>query len=367
MKKRRKANKYRIAGAIILLLLVISGGTFAVVRAQQAERAYTALKGKEKAAEETATKSRNLSDIEEAQKLADQLHEGDKKLADKRLNKLKSDLMSLNNAKMAVDKAHQKPTDADVALAEKLVNQLSDEDLATDKAKLEQTLKADKELLAKNKAAAAAKAEAAKVAKETQNAKLIALTFDDGPNPTTTPQLLQTLKAKGVVATFFALGNAAQANPDLIKQEAAQGNEVASHTWDHKDLQSLSPAAAKQEIESAHNLIDKLTGQTVNLFRPPYGSYNKTTLSLTNLSAVNWSVDTNDWRYNSSAPVVQNALAAAHPGAIILMHDIHPWSVAAVPQIIDSLKAQGYRFVTVSKLLEARAGGAQPGQVYFGQ
>ncbi|WP_337970384.1 polysaccharide deacetylase family protein, partial [Virgibacillus salexigens] len=117
-------------------------------------------------------------------------------------------------------------------------------------------------------------------------------------------------------------------------------------------------------IESANQLINKITGKNVTLFRPPYGSYNKSVLRQTNLSAVNWTVDTNDWRYRTSAPVVQNVSTYAHDGAIILMHDIHQWSVDAVPQIIKNLKAQGYTFVTVSTLLTVQDGGAKAQQVY---
>lgn len=130
---------------------------------------------------------------------------------------------------------------------------------------------------------------------------------------------------------------------------------------------TLSPDQQKQEIESANQLINKITGKNVTLFRPPYGSYNKSVLSQTNLSAVNWTVDTNDWRYRTSAPVVQNVSTYAHDGAIILMHDIHQWSVNAVPQIIKNLKAQGYTFVTVSTLLTVQDGGAKAQQVYFGR
>ncbi|GBG96690.1 polysaccharide deacetylase family protein [Lactococcus termiticola] len=368
---KKKYNYRNITIAVIALLVIGIGGTGLAIKLNHDQQVYAALKSKEADAEEKAKKSRKPEDIQLAQKLADELKDGDKTVATEHIKDLKSDLIKLNNASSAVDKADAKPTEEDTSLAQKLVDQLSSDYLSKDKEGLQKRLDKDKEVVAKQKEAAeAAKkaaAEAAKVAEETKGQKLIALTFDDGPNPQTTPGLLQTLKSKGVVATFFALGQQAQANPDIIKQEAAAGNEVASHTWDHKDLTTLSPGAAKQEILSAHDTINSLSGQNTNIFRPPYGSYNQSTLALTDLAAVNWSIDTNDWRYNSPAPVVQNAMSAAHPGAIILMHDIHPWSVAAVPQIIDQLKAQGYTFVTVTKLLEARDGGVQAHQVYFGQ
>lgn len=195
--------------------------------------------------------------------------------------------------------------------------------------------------------------------------KLIALTFDDGPNPTTTPQLLEILESKKVPVTFFALGENAQKYPDIIKQEAKNGHEVASHTWDHKDLQRLSVEEQKKEILNANQLINKITGQDISLYRPPYGSYNDNILKVTPLTIVNWSVDTNDWRYNTSEPVIENALNYAYDGSIILMHDIHSWSVEAVPQIIDDLHKQGYTFVTVSTLIEIHSGKITPQTAYF--
>ncbi|MCI3861380.1 polysaccharide deacetylase family protein [Lactococcus garvieae] len=198
------------------------------------------------------------------------------------------------------------------------------------------------------------------------NQKLIALTFDDGPNPATTPHLLDILKENNVKATFFTLGQKAQLSPDIVKREAKEGHEVGSHTWDHEDLLTCSPKEQKEEIERASNLVGQISGQKQTLFRPPYGNFNKEILSLTNLSAINWSVDTNDWRYTSSDPVVQNTLMYAHDGAIILLHDIHSWSVDAVPEIINELKKENYKFVTVSELLK-KEGGIKKQQVYYGE
>ncbi|MDR0297419.1 MAG: polysaccharide deacetylase family protein [Streptococcaceae bacterium] len=196
--------------------------------------------------------------------------------------------------------------------------------------------------------------------------KYIALTFDDGPNGATTPSILKTLKAEGVQGTFFVLGQQAQSYPNIVKQAAADGNEVSSHTWDHKDLTTLTAAQQKQEITSAQNLIEKLTGKHVPFFRPPYGNFNAATKSATNNALIYWGIDTNDWRYSTAAPVVQNALTAAHSGAILLMHDIHPVDVDALPQIIEGLKKQGYSFVTVSQLIEIQNGSITPGHVYYG-
>lgn len=406
----------KIGGILLVVVVLVAAiGGVLIFKHQQdvkaahvrQEKIYQALQKKEQLAFKTAYDSGKASDIARAESLIDKLHKQDKVGAEKKVQVLKADLADIASARTAVAQAQKLQNDDSVAAAQTQVNQLTTPYESKDKAALQATLSAVKQKVAAAQAAAekakklaAAKALAAKKAEEAKAAaeklaaqkaaqakaaaattnnvssaspvpagkKLIALTFDDGPNPATTPTLLATLQRENVHVTFFALGQEAQANPSIIKQEAAMGNEVASHTWDHADLTTLSPAAQTQEIMSAHNLINQLTGQNVMLFRPPYGSYSKTTLSLTNLTAVCWSVDTNDWRYvNNTQAVVNNALSGAHDGAIILIHDIHYWSVAAVPQIIDSLKAQGYTFVTVSQLLQARDGGAKAQQVYFGQ
>lgn len=197
--------------------------------------------------------------------------------------------------------------------------------------------------------------------------KWVALTFDDGPNPATTPHLLDILKSNHIKATFFVLGQEAQLSPELVKREATEGHEVGTHTWDHADLLSCSPKEQKEEITKASRLVEKITGQKQTIFRPPYGNFNSEILSLTSLSAINWSIDTNDWRYTSSEPVIENAVNDAHDGSIILLHDIHSWSVNAVPEIIKELKDQNYKFVTVSELLKKEEGGIKQHHVYYGQ
>lgn len=205
------------------------------------------------------------------------------------------------------------------------------------------------------------------IKKKYQDKKIIALTFDDGPNAETTPLLLKELKDNKVKATFFPLGENAKRYPDIIKNESREGHEVSSHTWDHKDLTTLTKEEQRDEILSAHNLVTRLTGKGIPYYRPPYGSFNKTTVSLSDLNILLWSVDTNDWKLvNDSSGVVQNAVSTAHDGAIILLHDIHPWSVNAVIDIIKELRKQNYIFVTVSDLLISRYNGVGVSKVYTG-
>lgn len=349
------------------LLLIVVAGVGAYYYGQEVHKqniAYEKKVAKAEKAKELAYSSRKTSDIDGAKKLIVELHDKDKASLSKSMKQLINYLADIDKVSKAVAKEHENITEDGIKEAEKELELLNASYEKTDKEKLMKQLDADKQVLAERKKEAE---QLAKMKDELANQKLIALTFDDGPNPTTTPQLLKTLSAANVPATFFALGEEAKAYPNIIKEEADRGNEVASHTWDHKDLVTLSAEQQKEEIESANQLVNQITGKNVTFFRPPYGSYNKSVLSQTNLSAVNWSVDTNDWRYRTSAPVVQNVSTYAHDGAIILMHDIHQWSVDAVPQIIQNLKAQGYTFVTVSTLLAVRDGGMKPQQVYFGR
>ena len=373
MKQKRngKSKKFKKGFWIFIVIMVLAllglaglGKHYYDKGVRERKIAYEKQVTRAEKAKDKAYDSRKESDITNAKKLIDQLQPKEKEALNKSIVQLKTYLADIDKVSKIVDKEHQDISDDGVKRAEQALELLSAPYEKADKERLSKEVEADKQLLAERKKEAE---RLLSVQQQLANQKLIALTFDDGPNPNTTPQLLKTLSEAKVPVTFFALGQQAQRYPDIIKQEAEMGNEVASHTWDHKDLVTLSAEQQKEEIESASQLINKITGKDVTLFRPPYGSYNNSVLNQTDLSAVNWSVDTNDWRYRTSAPVVQNALTYAHDGAIILMHDIHPWSVEAVPQIIQSLKAQGYTFVTVSTLLEVRNGGAKAHQVYFGR
>lgn len=185
--------------------------------------------------------------------------------------------------------------------------------------------------------------------------KVVALTFDDGPHPKLTPQLLDVLQREGVHATFFVLGNLAAAHPAILQRMAAEGHEVANHSWDHPRLPRLSEEKFAQQIRKTSEIIERNTGQKVTLMRPTYGLYNeRVEHALINdygLDIILWSVDPNDWKKPGASVVTRRLVSGAHPGAILLAHDIHPGTIAAMPQAIAQLKAQGYQFATVSELL----------------
>ena len=185
-----------------------------------------------------------------------------------------------------------------------------------------------------------------------KNKKYVALTFDDGPSPVTTPQLLRTLKNKNVKATFFMLGNSVRANPGVARQVKNDGHEIASHSYSHPQLTSLSSQQVSQQMKDADREIVKATGVLPKSFRPPYGAINWTVSNAARKPAIMWSIDTRDWESRNPVAINQVVNQNIHNGAIILLHDIHQPSINSVPQMIDNLRRQGYEFVTVDDLLQ---------------
>lgn len=190
--------------------------------------------------------------------------------------------------------------------------------------------------------------------------KVIALTFDDGPGPYTA-QLLDILDQHGAKATFFLIGSKVSAQADVLRRMHARGHQLGNHSWSHPELPKLPIDQVAGEIDRTNDAIKQATRIKPTVMRPPYGAVNGVVLEqlrLRGMSSILWSVDTRDWADRNSDIVCSRAVAGAHPGAIILMHDIHQTSVNAVPCILSSLKQQGYSFVTVQGLIGNMAAGA---------
>jgi peptidoglycan-N-acetylglucosamine deacetylase len=184
----------------------------------------------------------------------------------------------------------------------------------------------------------------------------VALTFDDGPGPYTT-RLVETLDRLHVQATFFAVGVEERYFSPGTLLELRSGDVVGDHTETHPLLATLSPHDQHEQLLSQIYQIQLLGGPTPRLFRPPYGSFNPTTyreLHHLHLLMILWSTDTGDYARPGVQAIVQRALAGAHPGAIILMHDAggnRSQTIAALPTIVHGLSARGLRPVTVPRLL----------------
>ncbi len=184
---------------------------------------------------------------------------------------------------------------------------------------------------------------------------VVALTFDDGPHATLTPKLLDILRAQGVHATFFVLGENVERYPDIARRIVAEGHEIANHSWDHPSLPRVSAERLDRELRRTSEIIEKTTGQKVTMMRPTYGALNdrveKSLLENYKLDVILWSVDPRDWKRPGADVVTRRMVGGAHPGAILLAHDIHPGTIVAMPDTIAQLKAKGYTFATVSELI----------------
>ncbi len=188
--------------------------------------------------------------------------------------------------------------------------------------------------------------------------KAIALTFDDGPWPQTTVQVLNILRQNNIKATFFWIGRNLKKHPDIARQVVAEGHAIGNHTWHHWYFH-MNPATAAAEIENTSKLIYQTTGVQTFLFRPPGGFLNNGLVAYArskNYGIMMWNSEPGEFQpRNTAAAYVKNVLNLAKPGGIVLLHDVHPKSVLALPQIIAGLRQRGYRFVTVPELLEMQA------------
>jgi peptidoglycan/xylan/chitin deacetylase (PgdA/CDA1 family) len=184
----------------------------------------------------------------------------------------------------------------------------------------------------------------------------VALTFDDGPGPYT-PGVLEVLERYHVQATFFEIGEMLRYFSASTVRELRDGDVIGDHTETHPELARMSAHDQHEELFEQLARIELLGGPRPTLFRPPYGSYDATTmreLHALHLLMVLWSVDTDDYLQPGVPEIVQRALEGAHPGAIILMHDAggtRTQTIEALPTIITRLRARGYRLVTVPQLL----------------
>ena len=189
---------------------------------------------------------------------------------------------------------------------------------------------------------------------EKKNQKVVALTFDDGPNPATTNQALDTLSKYGIKATFFVLGKNVSGNEEILKRMKADGHVIGNHSWSHPVLSKLSLDEAKKQITDTEDALTKVLGSSSKLMRPPYGAITDDIRNSLDLSFIMWDVDSLDWKSKNEASILTEIQRQVRNGSIILMHDIHAETVNALPKIIDYLKEQGYHFVTVPEMLNSR-------------
>lgn len=196
---------------------------------------------------------------------------------------------------------------------------------------------------------------------------MIALTFDDGPHYQQTPRLLEILEKYDVKSTFFILGDRVtwgESNETALKAVYDAGHEVGSHTYTHAHLKTLSAEEITEEVTKTRDVIYSVIGEYPVFVRPPYGQYDEKVQKNAYAPLVNWHIDSEDWKSKDTDTIVEHVLAEARDGMIVLMHDIHWFTVDAVERIIPELQARGYQIVTVRELLYHHDVEIENGTVY---
>ncbi len=184
----------------------------------------------------------------------------------------------------------------------------------------------------------------------------IAMTFDDGPSATLTPKLLDLLAARHIKATFFVIGENVAEHPEIVERAAREGHEIGNHSWSHPNFGKMSEESVRSQLRRTDDAIKNATGKRPTLMRPPYGSITDREKHWIHdefgYQIILWDVDPYDWRRPGPAVVRNRILKETQPGSIVLSHHIHPGTIEAMPSTFDALEAKGFRFVTVSELIQ---------------
>lgn len=183
--------------------------------------------------------------------------------------------------------------------------------------------------------------------------RLVALTLDDGPSIYTARDVLPVLGARHARATFFVLGRHIAGFSSVILKELGHG-ALGDHTWNHASLPGLNRLAIKAELGDTQHQLQQLTGRPVRLFRPPYGAHNANIdrqVRAYGMLEVMWTLDSHDWKGLSAAAITKRVADNVRPGSIVLMHDIQPAAVHALPKLVRALHHRGFRLVSVPELL----------------
>ncbi|MBB5624861.1 polysaccharide deacetylase family protein [Sphaerisporangium krabiense] len=186
--------------------------------------------------------------------------------------------------------------------------------------------------------------------------KCIALTFDDGPGPYTA-KLLDILRAHRTKVTFFLIGGRVEKDPRTARRIARDGHQIGNHTYDHPHLTTLFDDEIRDEIARAQDAIQAATGRRPDILRPPYGDTDARVGAIAaefGLSQIVWNGSSRDWELRNAVAIREKVLGLAKRDRVVLMHDIQPATVKAMPRILTALEKKGYHVVTVEKLLRGR-------------
>lgn len=196
-----------------------------------------------------------------------------------------------------------------------------------------------------------------------KNKKMIAFTFDDGPNHNTL-KIINTLKKYNASATFFVLGSRIEKNEKIIKLMNEYNMEIGNHTYSHKLLTGTSCTEIEKEVKKTNELIHKITNTYPRLVRPSYGSFNNKIRKSVNMPIIIWNIDTLDWKYHNSKRIAKKILSKVEDGDIVLMHDIYSATASAIEIVVPKLIEEGYQIVSVSELFYYKNIELKNGYVY---
>lgn len=182
--------------------------------------------------------------------------------------------------------------------------------------------------------------------------KLLAITFDDGPNYKVTNGLLDELEKRNARVSFFLVGDRAEKQGELVKKMYDKGHSIGSHSYDHKRLTKLKDEQLDIEINTTNQILKDIIGEDIKYLRPPYGSYDKNLLNKINMSFILWNVDTEDWQSRDTQKVCDSIVSHAQDGNIILLHDLYQTSVDGALCAIDILEKEDFAFVSLDEMVE---------------
>lgn len=214
--------------------------------------------------------------------------------------------------------------------------------------------------------------------KATSNEKLIAFTFDDGPHKTHTNKILDILEENNSTATFFLVGYNIENNVETINRAANMGCEIANHSMDHENLTKLKASEIPKQVNGLNDLVKDLTDIDIRLFRAPGGNFKGVTDKI-GMPLIQWSIDTEDWKYKDAAhkgrsdeqrnadleKIAARVIKNADKGDIVLMHDIYGFTADLCEIVVPALIEKGFRIVSVSEMYEAYGKELKAGEVYY--
>ena len=181
----------------------------------------------------------------------------------------------------------------------------------------------------------------------------MALTFDDGPNPGVTERILDVLRQYQAQATFFLIGRKVNLGSEIILRAVAEGHRVGNHTFHHRRIPCLSKFELLEQVRTTQDSLQSLIGKSARWFRPPYGALRcdqEKYIVGEGLQLAFWSVNSKDWRRPGPQEIAAKVCRELHPGAVVVLHDVHAQTVEALPYILDDIQRRGWRAVTLSEM-----------------